>query len=583
MKSRDRTGLERITKIRETNSKIEKEFKMRTFDNKYNYFVAIIFAANEDDLLMKKKQYKINEGESSFLFNIEDIFGLEINVMMNDEDIISKLEEVNKKPKTQILLVDPTDEVIGLLVSKDDIPLSNISMYFNFENIDLPNYNYIYKPDNYDQLNYYLRKLVIYKTEPIKKIKYITKNIEIKGNVFQILEIPENDNQYGKYELFDVPYLVKYFIETSSNCVFGRLMQYSGTCYFNAAINSIILCDNFRKLFLDIFIQGIDIYLSDDDKEYIKKRELRVSGCPKKTTDNKLISLLRIMYNVFLKQEVLRRTTYNNTNKDYMRQFAKEGGFAQDVIVDYLQSAKINFIDINVNDKSIEFWSSLTFYKLFPSKKYNKYKYSFDQWETNDLTQFAENMTCLCINFSSKKNLDRLFDALKRKGEIFFSNDMYQKIDIYKKIEMTINKQIYNPTADKNKIILIKENFIFSHIFITILSTDKEDHQILGFICNGMPKIFDSNGYVFSFDWTKFFDDIDIYDDYDDNYGEYYGIADEDSFYKKQFIDMMNYCYNCNSFYDLDFYSVYIAENANTNKLTTLTLLQQLQDKFDRI
>jgi len=180
------------------------------------------------------------------------------------------------------------------------------------------------------------------------------------------------------------------FVSNINKCGYGRLRQFSGTCYFTCVINTIL----FSYVFKRIVIEKMNEYIiqNPDARKYITLPLKNVQTCPNfsgKPYDSQLRYLYRIIYNLTCRQvksflpimesskedillpgsreffasrsvhlgtKILRKLTRSNAN-------LLEGGKALFVILNFLYFSKINFV-IALGDSKEIVSRAIKYYKF---------------------------------------------------------------------------------------------------------------------------------------------------------------------------------------------------------------------------
>lgn len=163
---------------------------------------------------------------------------------------------------------------------------------------------------------------------------------------------------------FECKWWFKYYIDKAFDCGKGRLMQYTGTCYLNSAINGIILSDTAHRIalmYMNKELQSNPLLLSEI------KQDIMGLSCLVSKRSTPVSILYRILYNIFCKHDKVLTldkrhgeipkdiiikssqqffSTINNpSDKEY-----GEGGFGEHVLYTLFFEMKSNFI-VNFNSK----------------------------------------------------------------------------------------------------------------------------------------------------------------------------------------------------------------------------------------
>ena len=299
-----------------------------------------------------------------------------------------------------------------------------------------------------------------------------------------------------------------YFIETMSKCGSHRLLQFSGTCYINVILNSLILGEGMRnlgliqlysklyKLFNGGYLLSIKTYKVGDllsIKTYkqtldtfvnIIERELNT--CEK----NKTMQMFKYIYQLLVKKYKFKTLEMGQSVNNIIKKFQDS---SQIIYNNRTKNAKRYFLGYSSAVRTIE----ELFSELFP----------------NEQKDFKSN--------KFKSNIDKKYRANKGIFTIPDSDELRPHNDNL--IFINSDSRFYTPTISKNYTYDFPLNINYERTNTNykldsaqiILDSDKGmySHIILGFICNNVPKIFDSNGILFTLDWITMlstFDDTDI-------------------------------------------------------------------------
>lgn len=219
----------------------------------------------------------------------------------------------------------------------------------------------------------------------------------------------------------------------------GYLLQISGTCYMNAILNGFFLTQGCRLLLKEAFNRFPTKFLKE-------LKDFSSETCPygKQITSQKYI--LKLIYHFLCKEEKLKLSdTYK---QDLFKQAS--GSF---------------FSSHNDPSKKEEFGQGGSSYKFFISIA-----------DALDISwKFIHDLDY----YESKTPLPKL----PKDTELLYVNEIQKKIS--KKI-----------TIDNN-------NYILQFGDITLEFEGGEKHAVVGLLCNNVPVIFDSNGYLDFCNWLN--------------------------------------------------------------------------------
>lgn len=269
-------------------------------------------------------------------------------------------------------------------------------------------------------------------------------------------------------------YWFLHYLSTVFDCGKGRLIQRSGTCYLNTVINMIILSKYFKRIAVRAMPEFIKKY-PKTEKE-IKTPLENTESCPivsEKTSTMRVAYIFRVLYTVLCggglpktihsEKDLLIKASgqyFSSDKKHFIRPSIKHvgGGHPSVVMYSFLYNSGISFL---VTDSY--------------NGENNEYK--------------------IPINLTES--------AIKA----FVKYDWHEElIDLHKSVT-------YYPSPPHDVIMyfffeqyLPQINFFkLESVFISIKYRHGNGHAICGFICDGVYKIFDSNGHMFNIDWRYFY------------------------------------------------------------------------------
>lgn len=433
---------------------------------------------------------------------------------MDDENAIQKkvLEKLNEILKTTVMLDEdvfvlykifnyydeyqfntPTgDMVINFLLTLNDEIFwkEHLDIYVSTPgiNLDLPEYTNI--NTNIDALTDKVHKIIIINNKVKKYSKNSGITLQQHLNLRRRPEYPKSlrNIKSGKStltfnEIRKTGGLVCqdwfiYFIETITKCVEGRLMQFAGTCYINVGLNSFILGEGLKYLVLKKLFEKLNIGKYGIEKqvqqvhrdkilEFIAYLETEIDAFTCEKQDKMFI--FRYIYQIVLKKTKFtykelapRINSVSALAKTVFKNNTTAEGFA-----DVLESKGI-LSSTKMLDALLKYAGLNTFLlrKNIFAKNETTGKYKIPGVINNG---FGNDNILVFYNGSSK---------------YFFSN-------IFDDIPLVLEREP-------------KYKFDTAIIYI-YFGPGKPSHVVLGFICNGIPKIFDSNGYILTLDWIEMF------------------------------------------------------------------------------
>ena len=335
-------------------------------------------------------------------------------------------------------------------------------------------------------------------------------------------EIKESDFTCTKWFL--------YFLETMTKCGSNRLMQFSGTCYLNAVINSLLLGEGMKSLILKRFLSRLQELkiIGFTFKNLIKDINRNLEDTYKCSIQI-VHSIFNIIYQIFVKNH----------------KFGKpREGRGRNIIAPIVHNSRASF---NVN--FVKGYSNTTdaLTKIFSRIFY----------KPGNILDIKLNTNTFIQNSPSKFSIpERL---LSQHNEFIF---------IYGNIRFNIPRQNNFTYTIPLNITSNDINYKLDSARITIKPRTGIPHVVLGFICNDIPKIFDSNGFLFTLDWITM---LSIIDDKDSKIEQQTKIR---SVFIEYLMPLYNYDYIDNIVLDSLIY-------VNTNEI--ITEPQKLQEIITNI
>ena len=297
-------------------------------------------------------------------------------------------------------------------------------------------------------------KFQIYLLE--KEKKYTKKNVDYtvyrwKGfaNV-SIMNIFEGNNIITQLEC--TPWF-EHFIERSFNCVFGRLQQISGTCYLNAVLNALFLSPTMRLLMKEKYNQLKDTV---DLSNVTKFDDL---ACPMPQTKSSLPFLLTLTKLLLIDKK--KATTkgvdlIKEASQHNYSMVGKEGGSSLKAIIKILESLGLTCA----------------------------VGYRFENWDYKEGD--------LSVYFNTVR--------IGSDRQIIWSE------------HFTLDKTDFLIISISEPTDVINSNRLYYHsgepyiLLFGLFGVDfKKDagHAMIGIFCDGRPQIYDSNNYIYDYNWLK--------------------------------------------------------------------------------
>jgi hypothetical protein len=309
--------------------------------------------------------------------------------------------------------------------------------------------------------------LIIIKEKIIINTK-INKKTYNKLNLIYLLEDKPNikvffneNNNFDDTNLFHRK-AFRYFIEIVFGCAKGRLIQYSGTCYLNTPMNGFILSDIGKRIILNYMINKLRDDPTNAFGEKLRK-PLSTDSCQRHPENN----IFRIMYNIIFANQNLSNKTHNNSIINMMNIIAKQHFHDTQYNVRKTLISLLKLLDIN-----------------------NIQSYNLDkQLQTDiDFTSTPINLDVPLISNTTNKPFNTNY-------AIFDTN------------QITTNSiaRCYLPSSFS-----INNKDTYSLVFGMIIYVNdtyvnnirQSGHVMLGYFCDGVPKVFDSNGTISTADWV---------------------------------------------------------------------------------
>ena len=279
-----------------------------------------------------------------------------------------------------------------------------------------------------------------------------------------------------------------------NRCGKGRLLQYTGTCYLNTAINMVTLSFWFKRLVVSQMNDYIERH--PDSKRYIKSPLADMFVCPNVYAtkfDPSLRYFYRFVYNlsclgnkpVKREEDIMiqgSRELFSNTPITHYLRSVKpgglrrkgEGGWASFAVLNYLLGSQTNFAILYYN-KDLHS-KGLHFFSEDQKTQYSLYKPNID-----DLSEKLARYNPLMKNFNSLEKVD---------------------LSLSHTFDVILYANIGNSHYPKQIAHVLNDNFIAEVADLVIEFYDGDLHSVCGFECDGIPKVYDSGINIISeVDW----------------------------------------------------------------------------------
>lgn len=301
----------------------------------------------------------------------------------------------------------------------------------------------------------------------------------VKNNV-SYLSVPENTFQKDfKNNTLECQSWFKHFIYKAFNCVSGRLLQLSGTCYLNTAINGLFLSKGLQLLLKNI-------YSKETEKDFVPLSSL---SCPVEQTKSSKKYIMNLIYNILINKEKVQ-----DTSSDVLIQASKhifssyesgEGGNSMLAFVQILLSLQIPFV--------LKLPHSYTYHNFFSPLQINNSPEMFVHPEHIDKTLYKK------IGFRN------YFQQLPQTTKISQADIIIDLQEI--RVEFSNCRTLMFPLEDA---FLSTEKefdnipFVIQFAFIAIDFEKGPGHAVVGIFCDQKQRIFDSNNNFYDVDWKYF-------------------------------------------------------------------------------
>jgi hypothetical protein len=304
-------------------------------------------------------------------------------------------------------------------------------------------------------------------------------------------------------------------------CANVRLLQSSGTCWLNTAINSLFMNDKITQIFESRYKELSEI---EKEKSMIKFRDYEKNFDLKNLLNSLVYNLLINKTkasnddgNFLLHLARIIKCTYENkkfncNNLDYGN--GGDSSLAIKIICDnLLKKNDFLFIDIfeivcehyvnkynkfhNKYSKKIEKYNSIVDEYNIETKKINKNNYKIEELKKK-IVELEEKLNIL------EKKLEKYSKKIDKNKNKDITNIDIENDSYIKKSTQNINKERIlcfkgTFTSDiKKEIILNNKKY---KLYSSVISL--ADHYICGIICNDIEFIYDSNNIFIKSNWTE--------------------------------------------------------------------------------
>ena len=311
-----------------------------------------------------------------------------------------------------------------------------------------------------------------------------------------------NTDEY-KYKPLDLvcTWWFKYYIKRAFGCGKGRLIQNSGTCFLNASINGIIVSENISRMVIMYMKQAIK-----DTPSILKniKMDILSLACPTPKILTQTDYIYRIMYNIFCKNKKIDKPFGQTIGPDLMKHAADK--FFSSYDGDHGGYTRITLYKLffNIGAKFIIRLDTLFGPSYIIPKQYKCPKVKLK----SEIQYFSEFLDTL--EYATPKHITDADMILYILPEFYGGYDfgLYDIVSEINIIEDT--KSIYGKLITKAGLggsttgDIFKLEFGVIDCVMTNIQGDQGNHAIVGYICDGYNRIFDSATWVIEMvDWPN--------------------------------------------------------------------------------
>lgn len=439
------------------------------------YFCDVSQKPVDEDIIKHEETIKYNitylpidYGTSTLdIFSLSTILNSSCNVLLIhiDPRINPDIESVANPTNIDTVLVKKFTTMVNTYLSGYEIPIVvyNFGIPAVFSPLDFPNVNQI-RIRNVLKYNY--------KTPAMAGFEFI---------YFDFPDIIDNDLTMttGSPRL-SCQWWFRHFFKTIFECGKGRLQQFSGTCYMTAAFNTIILGEYTKRIMIDAMNNVIRTsYLNPEELEYVRypiEEGVCVDINKVDQPRTRIKYYMKIFYNTICGarsvkmvkpkyEDIFKKLSMSEFRGHASSKHSKnQGGFSQCVLFRMFADFGIRFL---VSDSDGNLFNPYTpdINKAFMYLRINK---------------VSEALALL----------EKPLEPVETYDVILYLNEQYKakplpKFDNFEIETSTISFDIHRPDPkDPLKKII-------------------SGHTIMGFICDGYYKIYDSNNVIENCNWAN--------------------------------------------------------------------------------
>lgn len=391
-------------------------------------------------------------------------------------------------------------------LDKENISFQNITIYHETKDTN----NMVYKNNNFKKIiNIFSSGLFINYIFP-DNIKFnFTYDIETKYNSKYFSASIQLRDTLSISNRVDLQWWFKLYFSIPP-CATGRFVQFTGTCWFNTAFNTLILTPKIAGLLKNY-------YHMQDDETKKNIEQFTFESCP--TLNMNLKSILQIIiYNILIKG-----TKAKFTHGNFIGHLAaRTKSLSETGSEEYYNNLKLK--DLKEAENYGEgYWEEKALFVMMNILFTNKedfYYFNYDDMikETNNKITSLYNR----INFMKDLNKNGIMDKKIESIENEINNLKTPKfIDVFEKL--TSNNIIRLSSEDLNikklpLILVFSKQFEFKNLAqfieingirynleaagITLEKPNQSGHAISGLKCNDKYYIYDSNNIISDDDWS---------------------------------------------------------------------------------
>jgi hypothetical protein len=336
------------------------------------------------------------------------------------------------------------------------------------------------------------------KVELIKRITSITlsqdeiQHLALSFDIFQSMN-RDSSIVYGIYAVHGISDQTLVTKSTFKDCTYGRFVQYSGTCYFNAALNSLFIPIELRNFVINQYLYK---YQGASSPEERKRFTIPLSEFREKENGIELFSIHDYFYSFIYHSLIATKQPESfNTGGDIINYLAlrlkkqinkKHSGFYKNEL---MSSGEGGHTDITLN----------TIMGFFHSDMIKIYELQPD-YPKKDITKV------------DPLSVSKIIQHINSKNSTTIPSDICQVI-LVRNINCLID--FFN-FEDSIVISGVEYKLLSASFHFLFIDTTLNSHAITGYICEGNSYIFDSNNYITPDFWIS--NDIRFYKEYAKNH-----------------------------------------------------------------